>query len=515
MNNGYSEKNEMEISIPMLLKVFRKYLTVIIAATVIFALLAGAYSAIFEKTEYKAESRFYVRNILPTSGYITDTMFTAASRVADSCVEIAKTDFLAEKAVKEHSLDEYFQVPESVAVDYVKSLLAAGKRSSSSPEFYVTVVSDNPDHAYRVALAIQSVMQEVVEEITADSPDSSSTPKIVHVQKIASEEDVETIEPSAIKLMLIGALAGLFASYIVCFIIYINDTKVYDEETLKNHFSYPTLGTIPQWLSDTDKDAKKLSHKKRIARDIGKGNRKYYDRILSDKTPFGISESFKALRTNISYSAAVSDKALVLAITSDFSGAGKSIVSANVALAFAQFGKRVLLVEADMRAPNMKNIFANGKKNVGLSELLSGNITEGESPISDVGHENISVVFSGRISPNPSELLGGARMKSAVEEWKSEFDVIIIDTPPVVEVTDASVIASCVDGYILVVRSEYSDINAVSDTINILNRVQGNIFGFILNDVNPKNSLGAGSYVGGKYGKYRKYSAYGADSSEN
>ncbi len=511
MNNGQIEKKEMEISISMLLKVFRKFWFVMAIATVVLAILGGAYSAIFQKTEYRTTSRFYVKNILTTSP-VSEANFAAASRVADSCVDISKTDFLAEKAVEKHKLHDYFQCPKSTAVKYVKSMVSAGKRSVDSPEFYINVSSGNRDHAYKVALAIQDIMQDVVNDITSKASNSTTTPEILIVQKISTESDVSVIEPSALKLIVIGALAGLLISYIVCFIIYINDTKIYDEETIKTNFNYPILGTIPRWISDVDAESGKLSHKKLLERDVGKGNRKYYDRILNEKTPFGIAEAFKALRTNISYSVAISDKAPVFVITSDFSGAGKSIVSVNTALSFAQCGKKVLLVEVDMRAPNMKNIFAKASTPVGLSEFLSGNLAEDESPISDVGHENLSVVFSGRVSPNPSELLGSEKMRDAIENWRRDFDIIIIDTPPVVEVTDASVIASFVDGYLLVVRSEYSDVNAISESIDILNRVQGNISGFILNDKNPKNVLHKGSYIYGKYGKYgkyRKYSSYG------
>ena len=126
-------------------------------------------------------------------------------------------------------------------------------------------------------------------------------------------------------------------------------------------------------------------------------------------------------------------------------------------------------------------------------------------------YDNLSLIYSGRIPPNPSELLGSEKMGELVDEWKSEYDVVIIDLPPVFEVADAGVMSTRVNGYVLVARSEHSDVTALVHSIDNLRRVNGNICGFVLNDINIKmGALNAAHKYGkyGKYAKYRKYSVY-------
>ncbi len=512
MNNEVKETREKEISISTLLKVLRKNLIFILAIAVIFAVIAGAYSMVFEETTYSITVRFYVKNILTTSGYITEGMLTAGAKIADSCVDVANTEYLVVMAFEHFSLDEYFKAPESATMPYVKSMIRAGKTSSESQEFYVVITSKNPEDTLKVAEAVKGAMDYVVKSITTDAEDSVSAPGLLITKDVPKTVDgVSANKPSALKMALIGAAAGVILSYVVFLIIYINDTKVYDEDTIKSNFKYPILASIPQWISEADLEAQKISRKKLLFRDVSKTTRKYCDKLLNDKTPFAITESFKLLRTNLMYST-TAEGTPVFAVTSDFSGSGKSIVTSNLAIAFAQFGKKTLLVECDMRCPDFQRIFDNKLNNVGLSELLSSNVENKNDVPVVISNNNLYVISSGRVPPNPSELLGSTRMKQLVEEWKSEYDVIIFDMPPVFEVTDACVISNYVDGYVIVARTDHSDVDALASSVYNIATVQGNICGFVVNDVNLK--IGSSQYgrnaVGkyGKYAKYKKYSAY-------
>ncbi len=513
MSNEINETKEKEISFSALLQVLRKNVVILLIVTILFGALGGLYSVLFQKTRYVAKAEFYVKNILGTSDYITDGMLTAGAKIASSCVEVAEKDLLAIRAVEARGLDKYFGKTKTESVKIVKGMINASKTSVDSQAFSVTVTSARgKEDALKVMLAVQDVMTDVVKEITTASPDAISASDLAPLEWVETENDISTVKPSMTRMAVIGAALGFILAYVVCFIIYVNDTKVYDEESIKSSFNYPLIGAIPQWILESDTEAMKLSRKKILQRDLSKTTRKYTDKLISQDTPFAITESFKQLRTNLCYSIAA-EKCPVFAVTSDFSGAGKSLISANLAITFAQLGKKTLLVEGDLRCPDFKHIFENSNS-VGLSELLSGNVESNSDALTDVGYENMSVIFSGRIPPNPSELLGSDRMRELVESWTAEYDVVIIDLPPVFEVADAGVMSTLVSGYVLVARSDHSDTTALAGAVDNLRRVHGNICGFVINDINMKvGAINAAHKYGkySKYAKYRKYSVYSSN----
>jgi len=224
----------------------------------------------------------------------------------------------------------------------------------------------------------------------------------------------------------------------------------------------------------------------------------YDNKLLNSNTPFAITEAFKTLRTNLYYTSK-NETCPVFAITSAYAHAGKSIIIANTALSYAQLDKKVLLIDADMRCPVIDKIF--GKSNDrGLSELLASSklVSDGLSDfLSDSGIEGLDIITSGRIPPNPSELLSSKRINEFIEVVKKKYDYIFIDLPPICEVADAGVIAPYVTGYLFAVRSGATDTKAVGDGLDALKQTGANVVGFVLNDVDLKS--------GGKYYKYGKY----------
>lgn len=513
MSNEINETKEKEINFSTLLQVLRKNVVILIIVTALVASLAGAYSVLFQKTKYTAKAEFIIKNILPTSGYVTEGMLTAGEKIASACAEAAETDLLAKHAVREGKLNVYFgqygYLPEQTK-NVVKGMISASKTREDSPAFAVTVTGYNEEDVYQVICAVQLAMDDVIADITTPAtPDSASASGFEFFEEVESRDEVRVVKPSPTRLAVIGAAIGFVLTYVICFIIYVNDTKVYDEESVKAKFDYPIIGSIPQWIHEADTESLKLSRKKILVRDLSKTTRKYTNKLMSQDTPFAITESFKQLRTNLCYSIAA-EKCPVFAITSDFSGAGKSLISANLAISFAQLGKKTLLVEGDLRCPDFKHIF-NKVNTSGLSELLSGNIEDKASVFTDVGYENMSVIFSGRIPPNPSELLGSEKMEELVKEWTREYDVVIIDLPPVFEVADAGVMSTLVNGYVLVARCDHSDTMALGSAVDNLRRVRGNLCGFVINDMNMKvGAINAAHKYGkySKYAKYRKYSVY-------
>ncbi|MFW7384190.1 CpsD/CapB family tyrosine-protein kinase [Vagococcus fluvialis] len=190
-----------------------------------------------------------------------------------------------------------------------------------------------------------------------------------------------------------------------------------------------------------------------------------------------ISEQFRTIRTNILYSS-VENQTQSIIVTSAGPSEGKSTTSANLAVAFAQSGMKTVLVDADLRRPIVhRSFFMENTK--GLSSLLSIRRMSLGEVIQPSDVRNLDLITSGPISPNPSELLASSRMRKVLHILKQEYDVIIFDVPPVGTVTDAQLIASQVDGVLLVVREDQTEKSGLERAVKLLDQVDANIIGSI------------------------------------
>ena len=209
-------------------------------------------------------------------------------------------------------------------------------------------------------------------------------------------------------------------------------------------------------------------------------------RILSDDTPFAIREAFNLLRTNLMYTLSDStDGAPIYAVTSTTESAGKSTVIVNLAISFAQLNKKVLIIDGDMRRPVIHTYLDIDSRVNGLSELISG--INNDVTIKNV-RPNLDVITSGRIPPNPSELIISPRFEEYLNAWKKEYDIIFIDFPPIGIVTDAIANCKIVNGYIFVVRSGRCNAKSINACIESMEQVGAKIVGVVLNDYNIKGS---------------------------
>ena len=198
--------------------------------------------------------------------------------------------------------------------------------------------------------------------------------------------------------------------------------------------------------------------------------------ISDPKSP--ISEQYRTLRTNLEYTSLGTGLQTIL-VTSTFTGEGKSTTAGNLAVVYAQLGKRVLVVDCDMRRPTMHQIFRLDTKN-GLSNVLAKRVTI-DLAIQQTQLENLYVMTAGVIPPNPSELLSAPSFKDMLDHVQTQFDIIILDAPPVMQVADSRVIATEVDGTVLVVSCEASDRDEVVKARDQLTMTGTKILGLVLN----------------------------------
>lgn len=196
-----------------------------------------------------------------------------------------------------------------------------------------------------------------------------------------------------------------------------------------------------------------------------------------------ISEEFRVIRTNIELSG-IDHQNKAIIITSPDPNSGKSVITSNLGVAYAQQGKSTLIIDCDLRKPSIQKYFPQLKSS-GLTDLLTERITL-EEAIVETEIDNLSILPAGFIPANPSELLGSNKMKELYKTLYTKYDQIIIDSPPVLPVADAQIISSYVDGALLVIRSGFTTKNHVLKAYNTLKQVNANVIGTILNDQKSK-----------------------------
>lgn len=207
-----------------------------------------------------------------------------------------------------------------------------------------------------------------------------------------------------------------------------------------------------------------------------KQNTEVRNETISDKSKFAIVESYKAARTNIMFSLSADDDK-IFAITSYSKGEGKSTVSANLAISFSKMEKRVLLIDCDLRRPNLHNIFKIENK-AGLSNVI-GKMVDYEDCVRREALPNLDILTSGTIPPNPSELLCSARFVNLVKDLYEEYDYIIFDTPPIGVVADALLLKDLVAGFVVVMRERSTTHGDIQNLLDSAKLADSKILGFI------------------------------------
>ena len=208
--------------------------------------------------------------------------------------------------------------------------------------------------------------------------------------------------------------------------------------------------------------------------------------FVMEKAPKSIdAEAYRSLRSNIEYSS-FDDEYRVIVVTSSVPGEGKSTTSGNLAIALAQSGNSVLLLDCDMRKPSIHKKFKISNA-AGTAELLLRKKLFEE--VANKYNENLTIITAGKIPPNPSEMLASRAMTAFIEEMKKEFKYIILDTPPLQAVTDAQVLSTKADGVLLVIRAGSTKREMVLNSVDLIKKVQGKVIGTVLNGVeNKKNN---------------------------
>lgn len=203
--------------------------------------------------------------------------------------------------------------------------------------------------------------------------------------------------------------------------------------------------------------------------------------IVANRPKSGVSEAIKTIRTNLQFSS-VDEKVKKILVTSSFPGEGKSFISANLAVSFAQTGAKVLIIDCDMRKGRQHIIFEMPDE-TGLSNLLITDLKDYRKYIKETGVENLSVLSRGIVPPNPSELLASEKNKELIKVLEKEYDIIIFDGPPVGGLTDSVVMSNLTDKIVIVSAYKSTPIELLEKTTKSLSNFKDKIAGVILNKV--------------------------------
>ncbi len=279
--------------------------------------------------------------------------------------------------------------------------------------------------------------------------------------------------------LLIGAVLGLVLGLAGVFVREMLDVKLQSPEDLKKR-SLNVLAAVMEMTEELGRIAKD--------EDATRYNRDIDPHLITVMLPFSpIAESYRLLRTAIHFPKGKEAPKTVL-ITSGSPGEGKTTTVCNLAISIAQTGKRVLLVDCDLRKPNVHNLF-NIQMKPGLAELLF-KVGAHEMAVQAGVMKNLDIVCSGAISPNPAEILGSREMRDFVEQAQREYDMILFDASPVLAATDASILSTIVDGVVVVTASGSTRIADLERTNELIEGVGGKIFGYVLNKLNLQKAYG-------------------------
>ncbi len=459
-------ENNEEIDIKRIIEIIFSKKLIITLIILLSVTLGYVYSYYYKKPEYKSSvTILLVADENKTDKSLTQTDVNLNNGLISTYSSIAKSSSILQKTIQNLNLD----IPVSKLEQNVEA-----KQIDNTQFLEISVKNESPERAKNIANELAEVFTEQIKEIY-------NLQNISIVDKAETEENPCNI--NHMKDMIIFGFAGIVLSIIIVMIIYMFDDTVKEQKDIEKNIKLRTIGTLP-----VDREKTEL--------------------IVENNPKSPIVESIKTIRTNILYSTRKNS----ILVTSCKEKEGKSWVINNLAVTFAQTGKRVILVDANLRQENNKNEIFNIEKCEGLSDFIREisedqmeNLEKARKYIKETSIPNLHIMQNGTIPPNPAELISSKNMKQLVNLLKNMYDIVLIDGTSSILVADSIALSSMVDSTILVAENRKTKINDLKKVKKLIEDVNGNILGVILNRVDVQS----GKYYGKKYGYY-----YGHDVEE-
>src|SRR6266576_2208456 len=440
-------------------RVIRRWAWLIILCPFVAALVAGVLSFTLPKT-YEAKVALLVRPAQPLSGDPSVAALTADQILRTYASWMTKPPVL-QKVISDLNLRT--------------DTSALSRQITVTPEPNTTILDvavRDGDSKGAMKIANTLVNDFIAQVKDTQQTETSASSKDNFVVVSPAVEPTQPVFPKPLLNIALGLFIGVIVGLGLAFLLDYLDQSVRSDEILRER-----TGLVP------------LGH---IAYTAAKSERRGELVTLGGDSP--VVEAYKALRTNLLFSG-VDKEVKTIVITSAGPNEGKSRTAANLAIVLAQAGHPTLLVDADFRRPSQHRIFGR-VRNIGLSNLIVQDIPESALFVPDEQVKELVILASGPTPPNPSELLGSAQMNGLLMRFRKHFDYVVIDTPPVNAVTDASVLAANTDAAILVVDTNKATYTGVQHAKQALDRVGAKVLGSVMN----KLKAAGGRYYYADYG---------------
>ena len=448
-----------EINIRDFLNYLKKYVLVIVAVALVLIIGVFIYDKSIKKPLYTTYTTIILTksNETQTGTTITQNDILLNQKLVETYSKIIKSKLVLEQVISETGVTYTAEeLSENVSVEAYEN----------TEMLKISVTDQDPELAANIANSIAQVFSGEIAKIYQINNIS-----VVDVAVTPEEVSNNTLKRD----LLIALFISIFGTIGVVFVVYYFDDTVKLTDDLEEEIGMPVVAKV-------------------FKSDIGsKNNRKV--ELLAQKYPKSVvSESIKTLRTNLQFSSVDEDIKTIL-ITSSIPGEGKSFISANLAISFAQTDKRVLIVDCDMRKGRQHRIFklSNSK---GLSNLLIDDMTNLKDYINKTSVPGVHVITRGTVPPNPSELLNSKKNADLIRVLKAKYDVIIYDGVPCNGLPDSIIMSKLVDKVLIVSSDSMTPKSVLESTKKQLESVNAPVAGDVLNNVNRKNST---------YGKYYGY----------
>lgn len=483
MNDNRTERKEMEIDIQRLISAVWKKAWLIMLIAVLCAILTFVGTRYLITPMYQSSAMFYVNNSSLSVGDATFSIdsgdISAAKSLVDSYIVILRTRESLNDVIDYAGVDRTFTE--------LKGMISAASVNSTEI-FEVVVTSPDPQEAQRIADAIAYILPKRISSII-----EGTSAKVVDAAVVA----VKPSSPSYSLNTFVGFVVGFALSVLAILLREFFDISIRSEEDITMCGNAPVLAAVPD-MSVASKGGYYRSYNTGEKKKSGLGKKQIS--LIGGDINFAATEAYKLLRTKLQFSFTDDKASRVIGVSSALAGEGKSLSAINLAYSLSQLDKRVLLIDCDMRKPSISTKLPI-MKTPGLSNYLSGQ-TAMEVLFQRCGitydEEAFAVISAGRNPPNPVELLSSSKMAKMLNRLRESFDYIILDLPPVGEVSDALAVAKETDGILLVVRQNYGNRKAYMEAIRQFAFVGAKILGVVYNCTTDN----AESYGKKYYSKY-------------
>ncbi|MCQ2468907.1 MAG: polysaccharide biosynthesis tyrosine autokinase [Ruminococcus sp.] len=476
------------ISIKDLIQLYLQHLWVLIISLIVGGGAAYAYTHFLVAPEYSSHISMYVQTYIGITDENSYNDISKSKQLINTYIQVLKDDAVMESVGK--ALSKQFD--SSVISDSFSVSNGNIRPSSLASCIAISSVTDTSAITISATTKNAELSAAVCNELCKQA--NSFAQKAIGVGEIKSIDTAKIypspVGPNKTKNAALGGIGLMMISAFIIFIIDFFDNTIKSTEALSKKYGKAILGEIDELPESKNK----------------KENEEKFS-LLRDDIPFNVVESFKSLRTNISFAISTSEKKAFI-ISSSNPDEGKSTTAANIAVTMADEGQNVLIIDADMRKPVQHKIFSV-KNERGLSSVLSKMNGINEC-IQKTSKEKLSVMTSGPIPPNPSELLCSPRTAGMLEELSSQYDVIIIDSPPVNVVSDTLNLSQNVAGMLTVVRSGYTTDEDIRNLVSKSEMAHMEMLGFVLNRIKRKSGVMYGKKY--RYNYYNSYKTYGENS---